>query len=86
MSVEFCFILLHRPHLKGDNARDIIRINVNRFIMTNIYMSQLIVTGKQRENMLSLALSSTKSNCVCHMYYVYKLNLDNCSFINILRQ
>lgn len=48
MSVKFCFILLPRLHLKGDNARDITRINDNGFIVINIYMSQLIVTGKQK--------------------------------------
>lgn len=48
MSVKFCFILLSLLHLKGNETRDITRINDNGFIMTNIYMSQLFVTGKQK--------------------------------------
>lgn len=46
MSVKFWFFLLPWLHLKGDNARDITRINDNGFIVINIYMSQFIVTGK----------------------------------------
>lgn len=48
MFVKFCFILLPSLHFKGNNAREITRINDNGFIMTNFYLGQLIVTEKQK--------------------------------------
>lgn len=40
--------LLPSLHFKGNNAREITRINDNGFIMTNFYLGQLIVTEKQK--------------------------------------
>lgn len=71
MSVKFCFIILPWLHLKGNNARDKTRINDNGFIMTNIYMSQLIVTGKQKGKHAFIGIKLYKIQ-LC-MIYVLRL-------------
>lgn len=83
MSVKFCFYLLSWLHLKGNNARDKTRINDNGFIMTNIYMSQLIVTEKQKGKHAFIGIKLYKIQ-LC-MPYVLRLEIksSNCSFINI---
>lgn len=70
MSVKFCFILLPWLHLKGNNASDMPRINDNGFIVTIIYMSQLIVAGKLKETHAFIGIKLYKIQ-LC-MPYVFR--------------
>lgn len=67
--------LLPWLHLKADNARDITRINDNGFIVINIYMSQLIVTEKQKGKHAFIGIKLYKIQ-LC-MPYVLRLEIKS---------